>query len=88
MMFIVALYLPWCGYLGVQFRVDPQLQFEVCLLAPCRSSACRSVYCWLMVGLHGIEASFLAAAGLRKLRAANVRVVWSRRQSCQSWCGA
>ena len=31
-------------------------------------------------GLHGIEASFLADAGLRKLRAAIVRVVWSRRQ--------
>ena len=31
--------------------------------------------------LHGIEASFLAEAGLRKLRAAIVRVVWSRRQS-------
>ena len=31
--------------------------------------------------LLGIEASFLAAAGLRKLRAAIVRVVWSRRQS-------
>ena len=31
--------------------------------------------------LHGIEASFLADAGLRKLRAAFVRVVWSRRQS-------
>ena len=30
--------------------------------------------------LHGIEASFLADAGLRKLRAAIVRVVWSRRQ--------
>ena len=30
---------------------------------------------------RGIEASFLAAAGLRKLRAASVRVVWSRRQS-------
>ena len=31
--------------------------------------------------LHGIEASFLAEASLRKLRAAIVRVVWSRRQS-------
>ena len=31
--------------------------------------------------LRGIEASFLADAGLRKLRAAIVRVVWSRRQS-------
>ena len=31
--------------------------------------------------LLGIEASFLAEAGLRKLRAAIVRVVWSRRQS-------
>ena len=31
--------------------------------------------------LHGIEASFLADAGLRKLRAAIVKVVWSRRQS-------
>ena len=31
--------------------------------------------------LHGIEASFLAEAGLRKLRAAIVRVEWSRRQS-------
>ena len=30
--------------------------------------------------LHGIEASFVADAGLRKLRAAIVRVVWSRRQ--------
>ena len=30
---------------------------------------------------QGIDASFLAAAGLRKLRAAIVRVVWSRRQS-------
>ena len=31
--------------------------------------------------LRGIEASFLAEAGLRKLRAAIVRVVWSRRES-------
>ena len=31
--------------------------------------------------LHGIEASFLAEASLRKLRTAIVRVVWSRRQS-------
>ena len=31
--------------------------------------------------LHGIEASFLADIGLRKFRAAIVRVVWSRRQS-------
>ena len=31
--------------------------------------------------LHGIEASFLAEAGLRKLRAAVVKIVWSRRQS-------
>ena len=31
--------------------------------------------------LRGIEASFLAEVGLRKLRAAVVRVVWSRRQS-------
>ena len=31
--------------------------------------------------LHGIEASFLAEACLRKLRAAILRVVWSRRQS-------
>ena len=31
--------------------------------------------------LHGIEASFLAEASLRKVRAAIVRVVWSRRQS-------
>ena len=31
--------------------------------------------------LHGIGASFFADAGLRKLRAAIVRVVWSRRQS-------
>ena len=30
--------------------------------------------------LHGNEASFLAEAGLRKLRAAIVTVVWSRRQ--------
>ena len=25
MMFIVALYLPWCRYLGAQFGVEPQL---------------------------------------------------------------
>ena len=31
--------------------------------------------------LHGIEASFLAEASLRKLRTAIVKVVWSRRQS-------
>ena len=31
--------------------------------------------------LHGIEASFLAEASLRKLRTAIVEVVWSRRQS-------
>ena len=31
--------------------------------------------------LHGIEASFLPEASLRELRAAIVRVVWSRRQS-------
>ena len=34
--------------------------------------------------LHGIEVSFLADAGLRKLRAAIVRVVWSRRHSLAS----
>ena len=34
--------------------------------------------------LHGIEASFLAGAGLRKLRTAFVRVAWSRRQSFAS----
>ena len=31
--------------------------------------------------MHDIDASFLAEAGLRKLWAAIVRVVWSRRQS-------
>ena len=31
--------------------------------------------------LHGIEASFLAEASLRKLRTAIVGVVWSRRHS-------
>ena len=39
----------------------------------------RSMF--LPAALHGIEASFLAEAGLRKLRAAIVKVVWSRRQS-------
>ena len=34
--------------------------------------------------LHGIEASFLAGTGLRKLRAAFLRVAWSRRQSFAS----
>ena len=34
--------------------------------------------------LHGIEASFLAGASLRKLRTAFVRVAWSRRQSFAS----
>ena len=34
--------------------------------------------------LHGIEASFLADTSLRKLRAAFVRVAWSRRQSFAS----
>ena len=36
--------------------------------------------CLFPGALHGIEASFLADAGLRKLRAAIVMVVWSRRQ--------
>ena len=39
----------------------------------------RSVF--IPGALRGIEASFLAEAGLRKLRAVIVRVVWSRRQS-------
>ena len=34
--------------------------------------------------LHGIEASFLAGASLRKLRAAFLSVAWSRRQSFAS----
>ena len=34
--------------------------------------------------LHGIEASFLAGASLRKLRTAFLRVAWSRRQSFAS----
>ena len=34
--------------------------------------------------LHGIEASFLAGTSLRKLRAAFLRVAWSRRQSFAS----
>ena len=36
--------------------------------------------------LHGIEASFLAGASMRKLRAAIIGVVWSRRQSFASIC--
>ena len=28
MMFIVALYLPWCGYLGAQEGVEPQLHAD------------------------------------------------------------
>ena len=35
---------------------------------------------------HGIEASFLAEASLRKLRTAIVKVVWSRRQSLANSC--
>ena len=171
-MFIVALYLPWCRYLGAQFGVEPQLyadnlkcvsgdpaallraaRFSVGYvrlvgqeLAPRKcvlmstSRAVRSDMrviggrlCWMFVfleghldctfrgwsatlatrvrlvvaglvlvfalpldfygrlrvirsmflpgALQGIKASFLAFAGLRKLRAAIVRVVWSRRQS-------
>ena len=38
----------------------------------------RSMY--LPAALHGIEASLLASGGLRKLRSAVCRVVWSRRQ--------
>ena len=38
----------------------------------------RSMF--IPAALHGIEASFLADAGLLELRAAIVRVVWSRRQ--------
>ena len=34
--------------------------------------------------LHGIEASFVAGTSLRKLRAAFLRVAWSRRQSFAS----
>ena len=45
----------------------------------------RSIF--LPGALHGIEASFLAEAGLRKLRAAIVKVVWSRRQ-CLANAGA
>ena len=44
-----------------------------------RLRVARSMF--LPGALHGIEASFLAEAGLRKLQAAIVRVVWSRRQS-------
>ena len=36
---------------------------------------------FILGALHGIEASFLAEASLRRLRAAVVWVVWSRRQS-------
>ena len=39
----------------------------------------RSMF--ILGALHVIEAPFLAEAGFRKLRAAIVRVVWSRRQS-------
>ena len=39
----------------------------------------RSMF--ILGALHRIQTSFLAEAGLRKLRAGIVRVVWSRRQS-------
>ena len=42
-----------------------------------------SVPCLFLVLLHGIEASVLAGASVRKLRAAIIGVVWSRRQPCR-----
>ena len=42
----------------------------------------RSVF--ILGALRGIEASFLADAGLRKLRSAILRVVWSHRQLAAS----
>ena len=38
----------------------------------------------LLVALHGIEASFLASAGMRKLRSSVHQVIWSRRQPLAS----
>ena len=38
MMFIVALYLPWCRYLGAQERIEPQLYADN-LKCVCRDPA-------------------------------------------------
>ena len=48
MIFTVALYLPWCRYLGAQEGFEPQLyadNLKCVLWGSCRSSAGCSVYC-------------------------------------------
>ena len=70
--------------LGVHLRVRLVIARLMLVFAPTldfhgRLRVLRSMF--IPGALHGIEASFLAEAGLRKLRAAIVRVVWSRRQS-------
>ena len=56
MMFIVALYLPWCRYLAAQEGVQPQLCADnlKCLSGdPGVLLACCSLYHWLSVGWSG-----------------------------------
>ena len=72
----------WSATLATRVRVVTArlvLIFALPLDVHVRLRVVRSMF--IPGALHGIEASFLAEAGLRKLRAAIVRVVWSRRQS-------
>ena len=70
--------LPWL--LGVRLVIATLvLIFALPLDFHGRLRVIRSMF--IPAALHGVEASFLADASLRKLRAAIVRVVWSRRRS-------
>ena len=62
----VLLLLGWCSFFLSLWILKRRLR------------VLRSMF--LPGALHGIEASFLADTGLRELRAAFVRVVWSHRQ--------
>ena len=66
----VLLLLDWCLSLLFHWIVHGRLRVVRSMFTP--------------GALRGIKASFLAEAGLRKLRAAIVRFVWSRRQSLAS----
>ena len=44
MMFFVALYLPWCGYLAAQEGVEPQLYADN-LKCVSKKSRCSSACC-------------------------------------------
>ena len=72
----------WSATLTTRVRLviaRPVLIFALPLDFHGRLRVIRSMF--IPGAVHGIEASFLAETSLRKLRAAIVRVVWSRRQS-------